>query len=48
MYKRNKYKVITNENIAKNVYKMVLEGDTTYIKRPGQFINIELYNFYEL
>ena len=46
MYKRNKYKIKENINIAKNVYKMILEGDTSYIKRPGQFINIELDGFY--
>jgi len=46
MYKRNKYKILQNKNIAKNTYKMILEGDTTYIRRPGQFINIELDGFY--
>ena len=46
MYKRNKYKILQNENIAKNTYKMILEGDTTYITKPGQFINIELDGFY--
>lgn len=46
MYKRNKYKINLNQKIAKNVYKMILEGDTSYIKRPGQFINIELDGFY--
>lgn len=46
MYKKNKYKIRLNEKIAKNVYKMILEGDTSYIKRPGQFINIELDGFY--
>lgn len=46
MYKRNKYKINSNQKISKNVYKMILEGDTSYIKRPGQFINIELDGFY--
>lgn len=46
MYKRNKYKIMSNEEIAKKVYKMVLEGETTYITRPGQFINIEIDGFY--
>lgn len=36
------YKVIKNENIAKDVYRMVLEGDTQHITAPGQFINIAL------
>lgn len=46
MYKRDKYKIKSNKKIAKNVYEMVLEGDTTYIVRPGQFINIELDGCY--
>ena len=46
MYKRNKYKIIENTKIAFNVYKMILEGDTSYITRPGQFINIEIDGFY--
>lgn len=46
MYKRDKYKIKSNTKIAKNVYEMVLEGDTTYIVRPGQFINIELEGCY--
>ena len=46
MYKRDKYKINLNQKIAKNVYKMILEGDTSYIIRPGQFINIELDGFY--
>lgn len=46
MYKRDKYKIKSNKKIAKNVYEMVLEGDTTYIVRSGQFINIELDGCY--
>ena len=46
MDKRDKYKVRYNKKIAQNVYEMILEGDTTYIIRPGQFINIELDGFY--
>ena len=46
MYKRNKYKIIENTKIAFNVYKMILEGDTSYITKPGQFINIEIDGFY--
>ncbi len=32
--------VKSNINIARDVYKMVLEGDTSHIKAPGQFVNI--------
>lgn len=40
------FTVKSNENIAKDIYKMVLEGDTTAITAPGQFINIALDGFY--
>ena len=45
MYKRDKYVVKSNKQIAKLVYEMILEGDTQYITKPGQFINIELNGF---
>lgn len=40
--KQGIYKIIENKNIAKDVYKMMLEGDTTSITAPGQFVNIAL------
>lgn len=40
------YKIIENKKIAKDVFKMILEGDTSQITNPGQFINIELEGFY--
>ena len=36
------FKIISNNQIAKAVYKMVLEGDTSKITAPGQFVNIKL------
>ena len=42
MFFESDYKVLTNEKIAKDVYKMELEGDTSHITAPGQFINIKL------
>ena len=36
------YKVISNEKLTENVYKMTLSGDTSKISAPGQFINIKL------
>lgn len=42
MYKQNIYKILFNEPLTKDVYKMILEGDTQYITAPGQFINIAL------
>ncbi len=35
-------KVISNKQIAKNTYECVLEGDTSDITAPGQFVNIKL------
>lgn len=40
MYKDNKYKIVSNFPLTKDVYKMVIEGDTQYITAPGQFVNI--------
>lgn len=42
MYKQNIYKILSNEPLTSDVFKMVLEGDTQYITAPGQFINIML------
>ena len=42
MYKRDIYTILSNEPLTPAVYRMVLEGDTQYITRSGQFINIEL------
>ncbi|MBQ9532293.1 MAG: dihydroorotate dehydrogenase electron transfer subunit [Eubacterium sp.] len=36
------YKIISNQKIAKDVYEMLLEGDTSKITAPGQFVNIKL------
>lgn len=42
MYKQNIFEILSNEKIAKDVYKMVLQGNTEYITAPGQFVNIKL------
>lgn len=46
MYKKGLYTIKSNKQIAKQVFEMILEGDTSYISAPGQFINIELEGFY--
>lgn len=46
MYKKNIYTVLENKRIAKNIFYMALEGDTSFITAPGQFINIEIEGFY--
>lgn len=43
---KSKFKIIENKVIAKDVFRMVLEGDTTEITKPGQFVNIELDDLY--
>lgn len=43
--KQGYFEIITNEKIAKSVFKMTLYGDTEGI-RPGQFVNIRLDGFY--
>ena len=42
MYKEDIYEIIENVKIAKDVYKMILAGDTQYITAPGQFVNLKL------
>lgn len=44
--KQSIFKILTNELIAKDVYKMTLEGDCTDITKSGQFVNIKLDGFY--
>lgn len=46
MHKRDIYTILDNIKIAKNVYRMVLAGDTQYITASGQFINIEIDGLY--
>ncbi len=40
--KQSLFKMCENICIAKDVYKMVLEGDTSALTAPGQFINIKI------
>lgn len=40
------FTIKSNSEIAKGVYEMTLEGDTSLISRPGQFVNIKLDGFY--
>ena len=46
MYKNSIYRVMQNEQIAKDIYKMVLRGDTRFLTRPGQFVNIRIAGQY--
>ena len=40
--KQSIFEVLSNKNIAENVYEMVLAGDTSDITASGQFVNIKL------
>ena len=40
------YEILSNVTIAKDIYEMVLGGDTSAITAPGQFINIKIEGFY--
>ncbi|MCH5278209.1 MAG: dihydroorotate dehydrogenase electron transfer subunit [Christensenellaceae bacterium] len=44
--KQGIFTIISNECIAKDVYRMELEGDTSAVSAPGQFVNIQLDGFY--
>ena len=46
MYKKGIYKVVDNKALTRDVWRMVLAGDTQWITRPGQFVNIELEGLY--
>ena len=40
--KQSIFKILTNEALTSSVYRMTLEGDTSAITAPGQFVNIRL------
>lgn len=40
------YTIVSNEVIARDVYRMVLAGDTSAITASGQFINLKLDGLY--
>lgn len=44
--KQSVFTIESNKKIAKDVYLMVLSGDTSDITAPGQFVNIQLEGFY--
>lgn len=46
MYKKGIYRLLANEPLTAAVRRMVLEGDTQWIVRPGQFVNIALEGCY--
>ena len=40
------FKIIENVKLCENVYKMVLQGDTSKITKSGQFINVKIDGLY--
>ena len=42
----NIYTIISNRQLTSSVFEMKLEGDTSMITAPGQFVNIKLEGFY--
>ena len=42
MTKQGFYKILYNFELAPKVFRMVLEGDTSALLAPGQFVNIKL------
>lgn len=44
--KQSIFEIKENVQVAADVYRMILSGDTSAITAPGQFVNIKLYNKY--
>lgn len=44
--KQGIYKVLKNEQLTESVYRMILEGDTSDLVRPGQFVNLTVEGCY--
>ncbi len=40
--KQSLFDIVSNKKIARDIYEMVLYGDTSDLVKPGQFINIKL------
>ena len=43
-----KYTIAENAPIASGVYRLKLEGDTSAITAPGQFLDLRLPGFFHL
>ena len=40
------FTIANHENLAKDVYRLTLRGDTSAITTPGQFVNVRLSGYY--
>ena len=36
------FKILTNEALTADIFKMTLDGDTSDVTRPGQFVDIKI------
>ena len=39
---QNQFALLKNERLTKDVFRMILSGDTSAIAQPGQFVMVEL------
>ena len=46
MVKQGIYKILYNFELAPKVFRMVLEGDTSALLAPGQFVNVKIDGLY--
>ena len=44
--RQGKFEILNNRALAENVYELTLRGDSSEITRPGQFVQIQLDNFF--
>ena len=44
--KQGFFEIQSNEPLTENVYRLVLSGDVSHIRRAGEFINIKVEGFY--
>ncbi len=44
--KQSVFQILSNVALTENVYQMVLQGDTSAITAPGQFVNIRLQGLF--
>ena len=40
--KQSIFTIVSNEALTRDVFKMVLSGDTSHVTNCGQFVNIQL------
>ena len=39
-------KIASNKQVGKDVFEMILEGDLSSVKNPGEFVEIKLDGYY--